>query len=113
MNKQDFLDYLRDPVELSTRLSMEEINKLFGHQVKAQRIHHNLRQALNENEYFMNIYGYTPDILEDLCPRFNVILFKNLPESHTVMDKGIHKVFQIHHEYPPKWVREYYIGFTK
>ena len=106
MNKQQFLEYLKDPLRGAVGACEDEIVDLFIPLLYRVLVHSPV-----EDEYKITLMGTTPDVLEDIHPRVLNIIESKLPANASVVSHEISKVFQMHHEYPDKWEREYFISY--
>jgi len=107
MNKQEFLEYLKDPLKAAVCGSEREIEQLFGHQIIRTMI-----KMRVQDEYLLSIYADNPDIFEDIHPRVVNLIAARLPRNSGVTTHGTTQIFRLHGESPTRFEREYFICYN-
>ena len=116
MNKQDFLEYLKDPLKGAVDGSIREIEQLFGNQIRNAGLRagkkYRTRHTQVKDQYVLGIYANDGVILEDIHPRVINLIEARLPCNSSVVTHETVQVFRLHGETPDRFVREYFISYN-
>ena len=114
--KQEFLEYLKDPLKGAVDGSIREIKQLFGNQIRDAGLRggkkYRTRHTQVKDQYVLGIYADDAVTLEDIHPRIVKMIEARLPPNSSVVTHATVQVFRLHGETPDKFVREYFISYN-